>query len=151
MVSDETLLSYPYCMTPFTVNIDTSDKHLVGVLSHNDEPITFLSRRLSKPQSNYTTNKKELLAIMEYLKQFQGIIFGYEINIFSYHKNLFYTATLSESQKLMLWQIIPEEFGPNIHHMDRVDNTVAYDLSRFLSTKVDKYKTSTSKDQCRKN
>ena len=40
MVSDETLLSYPYCMTPFTVNIDTSDKHLVGVLSHNDEPIT---------------------------------------------------------------------------------------------------------------
>ena len=47
--------------------------------------------------------KNKLLAIVECLKQFRGIIFGYEINEFSDHKNMVYAATLSESQRVVLW------------------------------------------------
>ena len=82
MVSAETMLIYPYWKLPFTVHTDASDKHLGDVISKNNKPIAFLSRKLSKPQSNYTTNKKELLVIVECLKKSQGIIFGYEINVF---------------------------------------------------------------------
>ena len=68
---------------------------------------------------------KELLVIVECLKQFCGIIFGYEINVFSYHKNLFYTATLSESKRVMPWRIILGEFGTNYQHKVEVSNIVA--------------------------
>ena len=39
MVSSETLLSYPYCKLPFTVQTYTSDKQLGAVISQNNKPI----------------------------------------------------------------------------------------------------------------
>ena len=100
-------------------------KRLDAVISQNNKPTDFFSIILRKPQLNYTTNEKELLTIVEYLMQFGGIIFGYEINVFSYHKNLVYAATLSESQRVMHWRHTLEEFGPNIQHIAVVDNIVA--------------------------
>ena len=44
--------------------------------------------------------------------------------------------------------IILKSFGPNIQHISGVDNIVAYILSRFPSTSVEKYEPSTSKAQC---
>ena len=114
MVSAETLLSHTYWKLPFTVHTDASDKQLGTIICHKNKHIAFLSIILSKPQRNYTTTKKELLMIVECLKQFQGILFGYEINVFSDHKNLVYAATLSESQRVMLWKLILKDFGPNI-------------------------------------
>ena len=76
---------------------------------------------------------------MECLNKFLGILFGYEINVLSYHKNLVYAATLSESQRVMRWRIILEEFGPNIQHIAGVDNIVSDTLSIFPSTPSDKY------------
>ena len=70
-----------------------------------------------------------MLVSPECLKHFQGILFGYEINVLLYHKNLVYAATLSESQRVMRWQIILEEFGPNIQHIAGFDNNVADMLS----------------------
>ena len=68
MVFAETLLSYPDWKLPFTVHTDASDKQLGAVIRQNNKPINFFSRKLSKPQHNYTTTKKELLAIVECLK-----------------------------------------------------------------------------------
>ena len=94
---------------------------------------------------------KELFAIVECLKQFRGIPFGYEINVFSDHKNLVYAATLSESQRLMRWRLILEEFGPNIQHIAGVDNILADNFSILMSTPSDKYKSCTRKAQCHTN
>ena len=86
MISDETLLSYSDWETPFTVQTYAYDKKLGAVIIQNNKPITFLSRILIKPKRNYTTTEKEILTIVKCLKKSQGIIFGYEINLFSYHK-----------------------------------------------------------------
>ena len=88
---------------------------------------------------------------MECLKQFQGIIFGYEINVLLYHKNLVYEVNLSESQSLMCWIHIIGEFGPNIQHIAAVENIVADTLSRLPSTPSDKYESCTRKAQCSLN
>ena len=108
MVSAETLLSYTDWKLPFTVHTDAYDKHLGAFIIQNNKPIAFFSSKLSKPQRNYTTAEKELLAIVECLKQFHGIIFGYEIKVLSYHNNLFYAATLSEYQRVIRCQLILE-------------------------------------------
>ena len=82
MVSAETLLSYPYFKLTFTVNTDASDKQLGAVISQNNKTIAFFLRRFSKPQCNYTMTEKEILAILEFLKQFRRILFSYEITYY---------------------------------------------------------------------
>ena len=91
--------------------------------------------------------EKELITIVECLKQFRGILFSYEINVFSDHKNLVYAVTLSEFHRVVRWRLILEEFGPNIQHIDGVENMVADTLSRFPSTPSNKYETCTRKSQ----
>ena len=59
-----------------------------------------------------------------------------------------YAVTLSESQMVMRWRLIIEEFGPNIQHISGFYNIVADMLSRFPSTYVNKCDPSTIKDQC---
>ena len=59
-----------------TPHTDASYKHLGGVISTNDKPISFFLRKLSKPQSNYNITEKKLLLIVECLKQFRENVFG---------------------------------------------------------------------------
>ena len=68
------------------------------------------------------------------MKQFRHIIQGYPITVHSDHKNLVYVATQSESQRVMRWRMILEEFNPTIRHIAGVDNVVADALSRIPST-----------------
>ena len=106
---------------------------------------------MSKPQCDYTTTEKELLAIVECLKKFWGILFGYEINVLLDHENLVYAPTLSESQRVMRWKIILKESGPNIQHITGVDNIVADTLSRLPYMPSNRYMPRTRKDQCLTN
>ena len=82
MVSAQTLLSDPDWEINFTVHTNTSDKQLGAIIIKNNKPIEFFSIRLSNPQHSYTMTKKEILTIVEFLKQFHGILFSYEINVF---------------------------------------------------------------------
>ena len=143
MVQTETLLTYPDWMIPFTIHTDASDDQLGAVISQNNKPIAFFSRKLSMAQCNYATTEKELLAIIECLKQFCGILFDYPIDVWSDHKNLVYAATLSESQWVMQWRLILEEFGHNIQHIAGVDNKVADALSRLPWANTDREDDST--------
>ena len=136
---------------PFIFHTDASYKQVGSVISHNRKPIAFLSRKLIKLQRNYTKTEKELFVIVECLKQFRGIIFGYVINIFSDHDNMIYAATLSEYQRVIRWRLIIEEFGNNIQHIAGVDNIVADTLNILLSAPSEKYGPCTSKAQCSAN
>ena len=149
MVSDETLLSYPYWRLTFTVHTDAYDKQVGDVISHNNKHVAFFSRRLSNPQRNYTKTDQKLLPIAKCLQQFQIILLGYEINALSEHKNLVYAATLSEYQKLMRCRLIIEEVGTNIQHIAGVDNKLSDTINRLPSTPSNKYESCTSKYQCR--
>ena len=86
--------------------------------------------------------------IVECLNQFRGIIFGYEINVFSYHINLVCVTTLGKAQRLMRWQLIIKKFGLSIRYIALVDNIVADTISRLPSISVDKYMTSIANAQC---
>ena len=145
------LLSYPDWKIPLTVYNYASDKNFGAVISKNNKPISLFSRILSKPHRNYITTEKEIIVIVECLKKLCGILFGYKINIFSDHKNLFYAATQREYQRVMCWRLIIEEFGPNIHFISGVDKIVACTLGRLPYTSSKKYKPSTRKDKCRAN
>ena len=84
---------------------------------------------------------------MGFLKPLHEIIFGYEMNAFSDHKNLVYLATPSESQRVMCCRIIFKDFGHNIQYIAEFDNILCDMISIFLSTWVNNYKPITSKIQ----
>ena len=73
-VSREILFSYPNFNKPFVIHTDSSEFWLGAVISQDNKPITFYSKKLNSAQVNYTTTKSELLSIEETLKEFRNIL-----------------------------------------------------------------------------
>ena len=94
-------MAYPDWTIPFEIHTDASDFQLGAVLSQRGKPLAFFSRKLNSAQKNYTVTEKELLAIVECLKQFRNIVYGFPVKVYSDHKNLVHTATASESQRVI--------------------------------------------------
>jgi len=87
-MSREVLLAYPQSDKPFMIHTDASHTQLDAVISQDDKPIAFYSRKLSPTQTRYTATERELLAIVETLKEFKNILLGQEILIYTDHQNL---------------------------------------------------------------
>ena len=85
-ISKETLLSYPDFSKTFEIHTDASLTQLGAVLSQEGKPIAFYSRKLTSPQQKYTTTERELLAIVETLKEFRNILLGQKIIVHTDHK-----------------------------------------------------------------
>jgi hypothetical protein len=61
---------------------------LGAVITWDNRQIAFFSRKLSEMQQNYSVTKIELLAIVETLKEFKGMLWGEDIKVYTDHKNL---------------------------------------------------------------
>ena len=64
------MLAYPDFSKRFDIHTDSSDYQLGAVISQEGKPIAFYSRKLSGAQTRYTVTEKELLSIVEVLKEF---------------------------------------------------------------------------------
>jgi hypothetical protein len=129
IVSRETLLAYPDFNSPFDVYTDASHTQLGAVICQQNKPIAFYSRKLNPAQTRYTTTERELLAIVETLKEFRNILLGQKIRVFTDHKNLTYKNFNTE--RVMRWRLILEEFGPEFTYVKGDTNVVADALSRL--------------------
>ena len=112
VVSRETLLSYPDFNEPFEIHTDASKLQLGAVISQKGKPVAFYSRKLNSAQVNYTTTERELLSIVETLKEFRNILLGQRIKVYTDHKNLTYKKFNTE--RVMRWRLILEEYGPKL-------------------------------------
>jgi hypothetical protein len=72
----------------FEIYADASSKQLGAVITQDIRPIGFFSWKLSNIQCKYSVTKIELLAIVETLKEFKGILCGQNIKVFTDHTNL---------------------------------------------------------------
>jgi hypothetical protein len=82
------VLAYPDFSKPFDIYTDASTKQLWAVITQDNRPIAFFSRKLSDAQSKYTVTKLELLAIVETLKEFNGMLWGQRINVYADQKKI---------------------------------------------------------------
>ena len=82
LVAREVLLSYPNFNLPFEIYSDASKLQLGAVIVQNNCPLAFFSRKLNAAQRNYTTREQELLSIVETLKEFKNVLFGYCIYVY---------------------------------------------------------------------
>jgi hypothetical protein len=87
-IAKETVLAYPDFLKPFEIFTDASSTQLGAVITQNNRPIAFCSRKLSKMQQKYSVTEIELLAIVETLEEFKGMLWGQDIKVYTDHKNL---------------------------------------------------------------
>jgi hypothetical protein len=87
-IAKEVVLTYLDFTKPFEIYTDASTKQLGAVITQDNRPIAFFSRKLSGAQSKYTVTKLELLAIVETPKECKGILWGQRLNVYTDLKNL---------------------------------------------------------------
>ena len=131
LIAHETLLAYPDFNKKFTIHTDASDYQLGAVIMQEGKPLAFYSRKLSTAQRNYTTTEKELLSILETLKEFRNILLGYEIEVYTDHKNLTFGTNESSSQRTRRWESLVQEFGIELKYIEGDANVVADAISRL--------------------
>ena len=123
MIIHEVLKGYPDFNAPFEIHTDASKLQLGAVIYQKSKPIAFYSRKMNSAQHNYTTTKKELLSIVETLKGFRNILLVHQITVYTDRKNLTYKKFNTE--RVMPWHLILEEFGPELKYIKRGNNIVA--------------------------
>ena len=88
IMAKEVILAYPDFSKPFQIHTDASHQQLGAVITQEGKPIAFYSRKLNDAQTRYTTTERELLSVVETLKEYRNILLGHEIEVFTDHKNL---------------------------------------------------------------
>lgn len=68
-ITHEVMLSFPDYSKPFHLFTDASDYQIGAVLTQEHQPIAFFSRKLNYAQKNYGVGEKEMLSIVETLKE----------------------------------------------------------------------------------
>jgi hypothetical protein len=130
-IAKEVVRAYPNFTKPFDIYTDASTKQLGSVITQDNRPIAFFSWKLSGAQSKYTVPGLELLAIMETLKEFNGMLWGQRINVYTDHKNLTRDGLGLTSDRVAHWRILSEEYAPEIIYIKGIHNTVTNAISRL--------------------
>ena len=130
-IVQDVVLAYPDYSKPFDIYTDASATQLGAVITQNNRPLAFFSRKLSDTQKKYSVTEIELLAIVETLKEFKGMLWGQIIKVFTDHKNLIQDALGLTSDRVYRWRLIIEEYGPEIIYIKGINNTVADAISRL--------------------
>ncbi len=89
----------------------------------------FLAGSLQQQKNSVT--KIELLATVETLKEFKGMLWGQRIKVYTDHKNLTWNALGLTSDRVYRWRLILEEYGPEIVYIKGIHNTIADAMSRL--------------------
>jgi RNase H-like domain found in reverse transcriptase/Reverse transcriptase (RNA-dependent DNA polymerase) len=126
----DVMLSYPDHTKAFHIYTDASGLQIGAVIMQDNRPVAFYSRKLNQAQHNYTTIEKELLSIVETLKEFKTMLYGCkELHIHTDHCNL--TSANLNSERVLHWRLYLEEFQPIFHNFKGPDNVIADTLSRL--------------------
>jgi hypothetical protein len=73
--------------------------------------------------------ERELLLIVETLKEFRNILLGQQIKVFTDHKNL--THKNFNTERVLRWRLLLEEFNLELVYIKGAHNVVADALSRL--------------------
>jgi hypothetical protein len=95
----------------------------------DDRPVAYYSRKLNNAQCNYATIDKELLCVIAKLREFQSMLLGAELHIYTDHKNFLNVGNSSE--QWLRWISYVDEYGPTIHYIEDPCNVIADTFSRL--------------------
>ena len=133
------VLSDPNPDEQFYLEMDASDYAIGGALHQRDpetghlRPLGFYSRKLTSCEQNYDIHDKELLAIIEGLKEWRYLLIGTEkpVVIYTDHKNLqYFTETKQLNRRQARWSLFLADYNFNLKYRSGSLQVVSDALSR---------------------
>ena len=106
------ILGYPDFSQPFILHSDASANAIGAVLSQlqsgKETVISYWSRQLSKAERNYSTIKREALAVIGAVKEFYPYLYGFKFTLVTDHNPLTSLKDLKDTggrlARWMHWQ-----------------------------------------------
>ncbi|KAL7477519.1 hypothetical protein ACHAW6_003327, partial [Cyclotella cf. meneghiniana] len=108
-ITKDVTLAYPDYSQGFEIYTDGSKRQLGAVITQNDRPIAFFNRKLS-----ISVTIIELLAIVKTLKEFNGMLWGQKLVIYTDHKNLMQGSLVLTCDRVYHYRLLPEEYCPKM-------------------------------------
>jgi transposase InsO family protein len=130
LLAEDAFLRYPDHNKPFHIYCDASDLQLGAAIFQEDAPVAYYSRKLTPAQRNYTVGEREMLSMVETLKEFHTMLYGSQhIHIYTDHKNN--TFQRFNTQRVIRWRLFLEDYGVQLHYIKGSTNGMADALSRL--------------------
>ena len=134
-LSESPILGLPRDEGMFIVDTDTSDCGIGAVLSQiqdgEERVLLYASRLYSKAEQNYCVTRKELLAVVYFLKQFRQYLLGRKFLVRTDHAALQWLRRTPEPiGQRGRWLELMEEFQFDVHHRPGRQHGNADALSR---------------------
>ena len=103
------LLAYLDFNKEFKIRTDDSNFQLGAVISHKFKPFDFYSIKITDSHKRYSVSEKELLIIVETLKEFRTVLFGKILRIHTDHNTLY--MYIYNTERVLRWILILEDIG----------------------------------------
>ena len=136
MLVEAPVLAHPDFTKPFLLDTDASDVAVGGVLSQiingEERVIAYASRTLTKAEKKYCVTRKELLAVVEYVKYFRHYLYGKKFTIRSDHGSLRWLMNFKNPEgQVARWLEVLAAYEFEIQHRPGRQHRNADGLSRI--------------------
>jgi hypothetical protein len=100
------IIQPPNWSLPFEIMCDASDYVVGAVLGQTKDKkhhaIAYASKTLTRPQLNYATTKKELLAVVYSIDKFRSYLVGTKVIMYTDHAALKYLLTKKDAKPRLI-------------------------------------------------
>lgn len=132
LLQDPVMLRFPDFNKPFILHVDASDVAMGACLSQDKGPIHFFSRTFNSAERNYSATDREFCALVNAVKYFRHIIFGYPTTVYTDHQavvSLIHQRPPANGRHARYLNVL-SEFTLNVMHIPGKSNVTADFLSR---------------------
>jgi RNase H-like domain found in reverse transcriptase len=114
----------------FDIYCNASNLQLGAVITQENRPVAYYSRKLNSMQCNYTVGEKEIISVVETLKEYRNMLYGCpNIHVHTDHKNN--TFHRLQTQRVLRWRLFLEDYNVQFHYIKGEHNSFADALSRL--------------------
>ena len=140
------IMAAPEWDQEFEVMCDASYFAMGAILGQKKEKILraiyYASRTFNETQENYSTTKKEMLAIVFACEKFRPYILGSHVIVHTDHATIKYLMSKKEAKpRLIRWVLLLQEFDLEIKDKKGCDNVITDHLSRVEQNETEKEET----------
>ncbi len=129
------VLAYPDFKLPFILDTDASATGIGAVLSQlqdgQERVIAYASRSLSKQERNYCVTRRELLAVVNYVKHFRHYLWGVRFTLRTDHSSLRWLTSFKEPEgQVARWIAVLSTYNYDLQYRPGKNHGNADALSR---------------------